>query len=380
MKPIVDSEDLINTYSNERQIQALQHTKVIKLKGLLSARKAAMRLNVPFTRVSDWFYAKNKPWAIRAIKKAKNNGWIPLFPSPELAYLVGYNTGDGHVAKDLHYIRFFNKHKEILDHIGKELKEIFNLPLDLESSIKFKESEYWLSISDAALTRIFHAAGAPKGNKTEVLFLVPLWVLRPEIYGCSPQISIKIQRRYLQGLNDAELRKPYLNSENWIAGHLNLQMYKVKKLQTAHLKFLRQICSLYSKFNIKTKLTKPKYDKNKFVGEFEITSNLPNLLRFVMNVGFRFHQERLNVCNVYLEKSRTYLKRIEAYEKAMKILKTQRISYSKVASMINVDPETVRQWIVNNRHPRFFKFKEELKRYVSIINSKSEIPRSDLNG
>lgn len=91
MQAIIEDQCLIGTYPKEFQKRAYQYFKAIKFKGILSARKTATKLNIPFTRVSDWFYAKNKPFPIRTIAKAKDRNWIPLFPSPGLAYLVGYN-------------------------------------------------------------------------------------------------------------------------------------------------------------------------------------------------------------------------------------------------------------------------------------------------
>lgn len=168
-----------------------------------------------------------------------------LLKNPQLAYVVAAITGDGHLQiQDWRYlISFFSKEIEEIEAMKLRFHELFQLEgrmyIDDRKKHKNKTRVYWLFFNSRPVALFLKDAGMPVGNKTNIPFLIPEWVLKG---------NVQIRGAYLRALFDTEgtifCRK--INSR-WQIG---FKMAKNEKILYSGIAYLNQIRQLLAEFQV----------------------------------------------------------------------------------------------------------------------------------
>lgn len=154
----------------------------------------------------------------------------------KLARLIASIMGDGHLQiKDWRYITsFYSRDLEEINKINNIVKDLFNKngKIKLEHSLSFggvKRKRYRLIFVSREISQTLQQFGTPSGNKTNIAFLVPDWILEG---------NKKIQSAYIQAIYDTE---GYIyrtkTSNRW---RISLEMYKRENLIQNEKEFFEQ--------------------------------------------------------------------------------------------------------------------------------------------
>lgn len=171
--------------------------------------------------------------------------WIKLIGSPELARIAADITGDGHLQlKDWRgLVSFYSKDfKEIMDLKGK-FNKLFRVKghvyLDNGANKRYK-----LFFISKPLAHFFEKIGVPKGNKTNLIYTVPSWIL---------QGNKKVKAGYLKGLFTGE---GYIYStklkNNDIRWRIGIEQYKNEKIKESGKAYMDQLRTMLKDFEIKS--------------------------------------------------------------------------------------------------------------------------------
>lgn len=170
-----------------------------------------------------------------------------LLKNPQLAYVMAAITGDGHLQiKDWRYlISFASKEIEEIENMKSKFYELFQLPgkmyIDDRKKHKTQTKVYWLFFCSKPLALFLKEIGMPVGNKTNIPFSIPSWVL---------QGDAQVRGAYLRGLFDTEgtifCRRTV--KPRWQIG---FKMAKNEKIIDSGIAYLNQIRQLLADFQIK---------------------------------------------------------------------------------------------------------------------------------
>ncbi|MCD6476623.1 MAG: hypothetical protein J7K26_00450 [Candidatus Aenigmarchaeota archaeon] len=217
----------------------------------------------------------------KKIRKAKDKGWLPLYPSPIIANIIGHIMGDGNLNFDnskTGRLRFYGNIEKIKK-IETELKKIGLY----KYRIRKLEGEYELQFNNSVFCRIIRIACAPDGGKSIRKFTVPKWIMNG---------SKEIKKAFLQGIFDDELEGLYKDKRrknSWQGLKFKMSKTDIKNLKN----FLQQIRKLISSFHVQ--ISEIKIDKKSFKRKdgkitrscyFRIYTNYENRVKFYRNIGF----------------------------------------------------------------------------------------------
>jgi len=366
-KPIVQEENLIKTYSKKQQKIVKKYLNVIKYKGKgFSCSQVSSLTHAKINNVHRWLCKNARPYPIRTIEKCKVLNWLPLYPSPELARLIGLNMGDGSIQTCFGHTFFCSKSKDIMDDLNDFLFQHFGV-IGSVTEAGLMKSEHLLQIGDTAFTRLLHNAGCPKGEKVNQSFKTPAWIMNPQSYGCNDKESREIQLAFLQGLNDSETTKFSLRNNSKMAlEEIKFEIYT--HVFPRQLKFIEQLQKLFINFSIKSVIY---YDWRKDKQSWRIglrIKELPNVIRFLFDVGFFFNKDRMNVSlNNCHEVCNRRSKNIEKCIIAMKMIDNG-LSYGKVSQILKIPASTIFGWKSVGKRPLYFGRKEELQELFKRFN------------
>lgn len=246
------------------------------------------------------------------VKSLERKGLLPFsYNNPkvyQIARLVGYLTGDGHLyyrtkPNDKSYTEIqVYALKEEIENIKKEFQELGFIPGKTRCSSStsilsngqiISGTSYRFSITRTEAFAFFELLGVPVGNKSRVKFEVPRWIL---------EAPVDVQNEYLAGLFGAEMSAPCFKTRN---GESKSELQpphftqsKTRKLhKNLHL-FRRQIVAMLNKRGIKTRtyVTKTSFFSKKD-GEPSICFDLvvrcskENILNLA-KVGFALNEKR----------------------------------------------------------------------------------------
>lgn len=118
---------------------------------------------------------KRKGSGQRGIEKIKH--FLPLRLDLNIAKLVSYLAFDGHLSADYRQFLLASKDKELLDDFTFAVRR-YNLVPIKKQAVSEWGSCYVVRVFNSSFTRVLELAGAPRGKKTQVPFLVPRWILQ----------------------------------------------------------------------------------------------------------------------------------------------------------------------------------------------------------
>lgn len=203
-----------------------------------------------------------------------------LIGTPELARVVADLSSDGHlqIKRWRHLTSFYAKE---IEEIKKFEQRIFHL-FQEKSFIYPDKVGYKIFLTSKKIALFLKEVGVPVGNKTNIPFFIPDWVMNG---------SAEIKSAYLQGMYDGEgsiHSTPQKNGKNrW---RINIEMYKNKDILDLGIKFMEQLRILLKEFGIKTSPVRTRKgnirkDGSKSIGMlFDIESS--SFSNFYKYVGF----------------------------------------------------------------------------------------------
>ena len=168
-----------------------------------------------------------------------------LIGLPELARVAADITGDGHLQLKgwRGLVSFYsNNYKEI-----KKLEKIFKRLFGIKGHIyedNRKNKRYKLFFISKELAQFFEKIGVPKGNKTNTIFKVPIWIYEGKK---------KVKMEYLRGFYTGEgyIYSTKLKNQDF-RWRIGIEQYKNEKMKEEGKVFMEQLRIMLDSFGIKS--------------------------------------------------------------------------------------------------------------------------------
>lgn len=126
MKYKIQYDCFMKTFSKRQLKDIKDYDVVIKLHNKGCIRKQIMeKVNVSIDKLHQWRNTTTKPCPTKVLEKASQRGYfmhIPQKTLEKLAYLVGYNLGDGNISRNLCNVWFYGVDSD-LENLKKMLFE-----------------------------------------------------------------------------------------------------------------------------------------------------------------------------------------------------------------------------------------------------------------
>lgn len=169
-----------------------------------------------------------------------------LLKNPELARIVADITGDGHlqIQEWRHLTSYFSKNMEEIEAMKKRFYNLFSVEgkiyVDDSTSKKSPNStrRYKIFFISKSVALFLKDIGTPVGNKTNVQFTIPDWILNG---------NDEMKSAYLRGLFDNEGSIFCRTPKRWQIG---FKMAKNEKIIESGIFYMNQIRKLLSEFKI----------------------------------------------------------------------------------------------------------------------------------
>lgn len=352
--------NFINTFNSKQEELFYEYLKAEPLiqKGC-GITEISKITNSSIDRLSNWIRGK-KPASVKCFNKARKRGYFNRLPRQEqenLAYLLGFNFGDGNIHRKLCNTWFYGN-SEDLPEINRLLKKF-----EIRGKIHvYKINNGKLCVSDNAFTRFMVSLGTPVGDKTKQRFLIPDWIL------LSKKKS-QLKKKFLQGLFDSELSNVTLVKGRRQAFQ-SLKFYSIKEKSFVKdgIEYLEQIRKMLHEFGISTSKTRKdrSYLRSRDNGKmvqlfFSIHSNYINLCKFITGVGFLYNDKRKQDSLKALKKIEKLAKKeeekVKKYKKAIKLRKKGLSGY-KIAKEVGISVSEMKNWLYRRHKPRLFDYIE----------------------
>ena len=164
-----------------------------------------------------------------------------LLKNPELARVVADITGDGHlqIQEWRYLVSFYSKETEEIEAVKMRFYNLFQIKgrvyLDNRKNVRYK-----LFFISKPVTVFLRDIGTPVGNKTNIPFSIPDWILNG---------SEEVKAAYLRGLFDSEgtIHCTRGKKPRW---RISIEMAKNAKIVRQGELFLEQVRQLLLNFGI----------------------------------------------------------------------------------------------------------------------------------
>ena len=344
----------LGTFDEENKVIYNEFRKVqLLLKEKTPLKDIHKTTGICYNRLYNWV-RKNPsvPSSVRCFEKAMNRRYFNLDENrlEILAYLVGYVFGDGSISRDKCNVWFYG--------VSTDLPKI-NIMLkgfQVKGTIRvYIIDNGKMVVCDNAFTRLLISLGAPIGDKTKQVALIPSWVL------CS---SKRVKVKFLQGIFDSELSCLQKIYDDRLPFQ-SLKFYTSRETTQIEggICFLNQIRKILSEFDVTTSDIKKDRTYARSDGTiatqlyFVIHSNYVNLYKFISHIGFLTNSKRRKSVLVHSKDienvAKSELEKIEKYKQCLELRKRGMSAY-KVANNLSIPTHLVKSWFYKNRKPRLF--------------------------
>lgn len=325
-------------------------------------KKPKRELLVDNDKIKNLFLKLEKSFKGNSLKQIINRlerlNLIPLYSdSPKIPYLLkilGYAFGDGTTyfsnKKKSGRISFYGR-REDLEEISKDIEKLgFKLSKvsqrkrnhqikTVYSTYKFSQIEHSLNIDSSSFVCLLVCLGLPFGNKTSQDFFLPSWIKKNPLWQ---------KRLFLASLFGAKLSSPSVLKEhkyNFYSPILSLN--KREGFIKSGEKFLKEISSLLSEFNIEVKkisLRREQINKDEscsYCLRLIISSKSKNLINLWSRVGFEYNQRKKFLGNLgasYLRIKQEEISQRKKIEKLAKNFKKQGFSKKEIFEKLSFFP------------------------------------------
>src|SRR3989338_9602741 len=292
MKIKIQYSDFIKTLTERQNKDIKDYNLVIKLQQQKYSKKEIKdKTKVSEDKLHQWRNTDIKPSAVKILNETKSRGYFDYVSKENiepLAYIIGYNLGDGNISRNLCNSWFYG--------VNKDLEDIKKLLIEFKVNpviYTYKINNGKMAVHDRVFSRFLVSLGSVIGDKTKSKIRIPDWVLATK--KASP-----IKKRFLQGLFDSELSN-ISKIKNKPNSYQSLKFYtsKHKNYLNEGKIFLDQIRTIIEEFGVTT--TEVKEDR-KYLRKrdgssmqqlyFIIHSNRINLYKFIKKLGFLYNSKR----------------------------------------------------------------------------------------
>lgn len=166
----------------------------------------------------------------------------------ELARLVALITCDGHLQlKDWRgLVSFYSKDFNEIEGINILFKKLFGkegkIYKDFSKDLGGKRNlRYKIFFISKDIATFLNKIGVPKGNKTNVSFIIPNWIFKG---------NETIRKEYLKAVYDCEGCIYTTKTKSGDRWRISLEVYKNDKLKQNGVCYLEQVRSLLKKFGV----------------------------------------------------------------------------------------------------------------------------------
>ena len=333
------------------------YNNVLKLhKQGFNVREIKEKLNLSEYKIYNWITDKTTPHSVRYYNLIKEKDYfntsVLIKNLQHLAYLIGYNLGDGNISKNFNHTWFYG--------VNKDLEEIKSLLLDFKVKPKiytYKIDNGKMVVNDIVFSRFLYSFGAVKGDKTKSDYDVPAWIIK------SKKRSI-IKKRFLQGLCDSEMsRISEIESRRFSFQSLKYYMIKEKNHVNSGIEYLNQLSALFFEFDVTTTEVKRdrvyvrSRDNSEMVQLYLVVhSNYTNLTNFLKNIGFLYNSKRQLSKEMILKiksNSKKDKRNVSKYTEVIE-LRNKGISAYKIAKLLELKVGNVKNWTYRKCKPKLF--------------------------
>ena len=269
-----------------------------------------------------------------------------------LARLVGYNTGDGWVSKDVCRGAGFAGEIDGLEYIKSDINALIPNEWKMTTYSRQTMSPQWgikgstnhFTVGNGARDLII-SHGTPIGKKTEQAFSVPEFVITG---------TNTVKAEYLAALMGAEGDSPCFQVNGITPHAISFVMHKNAEFLKEHVMFFEQLKSLYKDLGIKCNLSKPKKKEKTYRLELVIKNSLENQIRFLSIVGYRYNKEKEEKAFLmlrYLLHKKHLINVMSNYCKLVKILRRVGLTLDAIYKEVDVNNYTIQSWLYRNSVP-----------------------------
>lgn len=239
--------------------------KVIQLKKLSNLTKISLEK------------VENKVIGIRC-KRIDNKDFIkikfPIFPSSELASVIGHAMGDGNVSK--RQFSFFNQRRELVDEVIANIRTAFGTDV---IPTEFEKENGWEIEFSTNISLLVNLSGAPLGKKVFTKFDIPDWI---------KEGNNKIKSTFLRALFDDEgwVKIKFIKSTTSTQRMIGINMSKNEEFIDSNKQFFESIRKLLQEFGIQSSNVTEMGKTKNGISLGIIISNITNLNMFLKKIGF----------------------------------------------------------------------------------------------
>jgi len=390
MEPIVKFEDFLKTYPEKTQKRVMIYLRVMELRRKYGygSKKIAKFLGISRNKIEGWLYGGNVPRPLKAIKFLEEIGLnLPLVASKKSTFIIflkllAFTFGDGGIASN--FRPYFTGEEADLKILKKEIEDTFPCFRCKIIKIRSKDSKigervisgtsFILNIQGEgcyAFGRLLCAAGAPRGDKVIIPFLVPLWIMNGKKW---------VKKIFLNVLLGNELQAPKIDkTRSACFSSSRFVMVKTEEFLDIQMIFLNQIRKLLREFGIQTskvKMEKPRKErkdgKNSYPMYFQIQKNRLNLYSFYKQFKLLYAQKKQRAFDdavMIVRKSLVNeLVKIRQYTEMQK-LRRKGLGCRKVARYLGMPEKRsmIDGWMKRGQRPIYFNQRKKLEKILNTI-------------
>ncbi len=292
-QPIINKEDIIRTFSEQDQKDALSYYEFIKIKQSnpnFGYKKIARMLDIKPGQTRWWNNKTYKPKAVQTVERLEKIGLLPFNLNNEVAPIVarvlGTTFGDGGIFKTLNGIFLSSSEEDSLNQYGQDLIAIFGEAIGKNferrsSGINNTGKSIWNTNRD--VIRFFIALGAPLGRKNKEI-KIPSWIYMNEM----------VQQEFFGALLGNELCSPKFSEKKLQIDEFGIAFAGTYELKENRLKLLDSIAKYLNSYGIKT--SKNIYENNfrgkSFIWKLSISKEIENIMRFDCYIPIRYSHNK----------------------------------------------------------------------------------------
>jgi intein/homing endonuclease len=253
---LVSGQDIINTYSIEKQFSCkkyYEYLKLVKLNPSFGYKRCAKLLGVPQGR-TRWWHTKGEknavPIPLKTVKKLKENNLLPFTEkhknAEDIFRMLGVLFGDGGIDARLNTMAFISSDKKDIDLWQQDLLRIFPFTENKISIVEGGEYGHSFNIRtfDRSIIRFFAALQAVVGDKVKTDYSLPNYIFN---------LSKRNRIAFLDGLLASEVSVPSFRNDslgNKRFTNLSLSLSKIDFLESSHRNFMRTLEDLLESVGI----------------------------------------------------------------------------------------------------------------------------------
>lgn len=302
--PIITSENVIKTFSEQDQISAKKYYEFKKIKQenpTFGYKKIAKIIGAKEGQTRWWNNNTFKPIAVRTVERLEKRGLLPFYVdneyAPLIARILGTTLGDGGIAGNLNNIFLSSSEDSSLKEYEEDFTEIFgenarNNFDTIKSGVN--GTGKCLRNTNRDAIRFFIALGACIGRKNKEL-RIPAWIYQSEI----------IQKEFFGALFGNELGSPRFSEKTHKIQDFSFSVAGTVSLKENRINYLKEIEQYLNSYGIKTSKNVYQYNyrNDRFAWKLWISTEIENVSRFAQLIPIRYSNEKAERLRMAVERA-----------------------------------------------------------------------------